>query len=284
MRRFPLGPALGQCCGGVVTLMFEPVAATLPAWVEWAAIRLERRAVVGVATVADGDEAGAKLLCGGGETWTGIADPALSMRAAELAAAAAGPAAAVHWVAGSDGRRWPLLIERWQAGDFHVVLFGAGHVGRALAAVLGQLPCTVLWVDERESEFPDTLAANVTARVTRAHEVVIDESPPAACYVVMTHSHALDESICEHVLGRADFRYCGLIGSVTKRRRFEKRMAARGMGAAALARLTCPIGIAGLTGKHPGEIAVAIAAELLALRARDTVTAPVAGVGRGRGR
>jgi xanthine dehydrogenase accessory factor len=82
----------------------------------------------------------------------------------------------------------------------------------------------------------------------------------------MTHSHALDFAVCERILGRKDIAYCGLIGSLTKRRRFEKRFRAQGMGEAALARLTCPIGLPGIRGKKPAEIALATAAELLHVR------------------
>jgi xanthine dehydrogenase accessory factor len=79
----------------------------------------------------------------------------------------------------------------------------------------------------------------------------------------MTHSHALDFEICDRVLRRADATYCGLIGSLSKRRRFEKRFRAQGMQERDLERLVCPIGVQGISGKKPAEIAVAAAAEVL---------------------
>jgi len=82
----------------------------------------------------------------------------------------------------------------------------------------------------------------------------------------MTHSHSLDFALAERILARGDFRYFGLIGSATKRRRFEQRLAERGVARAALARMTCPIGIDGIDSKEPAAIAVAVAAELLQLR------------------
>jgi xanthine dehydrogenase accessory factor len=79
----------------------------------------------------------------------------------------------------------------------------------------------------------------------------------------MTHSHALDFDICDRILRRGDASYCGLIGSITKRRRFEKRYRAEGMPQSVLAQLVCPIGVDGISGKKPAEIAVAAAADVL---------------------
>jgi xanthine dehydrogenase accessory factor len=103
--------------------------------------------------------------------------------------------------------------------------------------------------------------------------------PAGAFYLVMTHSHPLDYEICEQVLARDDFSYCGLIGSRSKRRRFEKRMRRQGMPDARLARLTCPIGVRGIDGKRPGEIAIAVTAELLQVRERLSARNHEAGAG-----
>ena len=92
--------------------------------------------------------------------------------------------------------------------------------------------------------------------------------PPGSYYLIMTHSHPLDFEICDRVLRRNDAGYCGLIGSLTKRRRFVKRFRQQGMSDASLERLTCPIGVEGISGKKPAEIAVSVAAEILRLRER----------------
>ena len=99
--------------------------------------------------------------------------------------------------------------------------------------------------------------------------------PPDSFFLIMTHSHALDFEICDRVLTRGDARYCGLIGSLTKRRRFEKRYRQQGMPEALLDRLVCPIGVDGITGKKPAEIAISVAAEVL--RVRDLAAASPAG-------
>ena len=84
---------------------------------------------------------------------------------------------------------------------------------------------------------------------------------------MLTHSHDLDFALTERILRREDFGYLGLIGSTTKRKTFERRLAQRGVAERLRGRVTCPIGIPGITGKEPAEIAIAVAAELLQLRA-----------------
>ncbi|WP_255542607.1 xanthine dehydrogenase accessory protein XdhC [Azospirillum sp. INR13] len=88
-------------------------------------------------------------------------------------------------------------------------------------------------------------------------------APAGAGYLVLTHSHALDFEIAEAALRRGDAAYVGMIGSATKRAKFERWFKARGRDVSALERLTCPIGAA-LTGdKRPEVIAALVAAELL---------------------
>ena len=87
--------------------------------------------------------------------------------------------------------------------------------------------------------------------------------PPSSYYLIMTHSHPMDFEICGRILKRGDAAYCGLIGSLTKRRRFEKRLRQQGLPQSAVEQLVCPIGVAGISGKKPAEIAIAAAAEIL---------------------
>jgi xanthine dehydrogenase accessory factor len=104
--------------------------------------------------------------------------------------------------------------------------------------------------------------------VTDAAVAEAGRAAPGSCFLVMTHSHALDFELVETILRRGDFAYCGMIGSATKRKTFENGLAKHGVPAAALARFTCPIGIPGIKGKEPSAIAIAVAAELLQLRGR----------------
>jgi xanthine dehydrogenase accessory factor len=147
---------------------------------------------------------------------------------------------------------------------FTLQLYGAGHVGRAVAHLLAGINCRVQWIDERESEFPAepsplhiqrVCAEPVTAEVCCA--------PTGAFYLVLTHSHDLDLALTQAILARGDFGFFGLIGSRTKRARFEHRLQHRGFAPALVERMVCPIGIPGIAGKEPEVIAVAVVAQLL---------------------
>ncbi|MDH3475979.1 MAG: xanthine dehydrogenase accessory protein XdhC [Rhodospirillales bacterium] len=185
----PLGPAMGQCCGGHVVL------------------RLER---------------------------------------ADAAAASA--------LAQAEAR------EELEAPQ--LAIFGAGHVGKALVRACAPLPLRILWADTRREEFPAGVAESI--EVDHADPVeTVRRAEPDAAVVVVTHNHALDFAITEAALRRTDLAYVGLIGSRTKRRRFERWFTARGGDAAALANLVSPIGEFGVSDKRPAVIAALVAAEVL---------------------
>jgi xanthine dehydrogenase accessory protein XdhC len=148
----------------------------------------------------------------------------------------------------------------------HVVLFGAGHVGHALVKVLGTLSCTVQWVDARDELFPDEVPPNVQVEATDLPDVIVDQAPAGAYFIVMTHDHALDFSLTQRIMRREDFAYFGLIGSKTKRVKFERRLTERGIAADRLPEITCPIGVEGIVDKAPGSIALAVAAQVLRVR------------------
>ena len=160
-----------------------------------------------------------------------------------------------------------ILLELVAPPAWTVAVFGAGHVGRALVRLLGELPCRVEWIDGREGEFPEAIPRNARRVVSDAPDEVAAALPEGCDVLVMTHSHALDQEVVEAVLRRARPRYLGLIGSQTKRARCLARLEHHGFDAAARARLTCPIGLPGVGGKRPAEIAIAVAAQLLQLQA-----------------
>jgi len=164
------------------------------------------------------------------------------------------------------GRRGAVQAPR--AAPMHIVLFGAGHVGHALIELLGNLPCVVQWVDERDELFPDETPANVQIEATDTPDAIVDAAPPGAWFLVMTHNHALDFSLAERIMRRTDFAYFGMIGSKTKRVKFERRLLERGVELERLEQMTCPIGVPGIVDKAPAMIAVAVCAELLQVRGR----------------
>jgi xanthine dehydrogenase accessory factor len=190
VMKLPLGPELGQCCGGFVSL------------------RLQR------------------------------ADAALC---AELEAMEA-----------RERGRLPLVL-----------LFGAGHVGKALARALAPLPLRLRWIDGRADAFPDPAPAGVEVVVSEQLLDEVEAAPAGAACLVLTHSHALDSMVCAAALQRGDFAYLGLIGSRTKRAQFERGFRDLGIPQAQIDRLVCPIGGGRLRDKRPAVIAALVAAELL---------------------
>jgi xanthine dehydrogenase accessory factor len=267
LRRFGLGPSLGQCCGGSARVLLEPVWQEEP-WLSALQALVERREPAALVT-AIGDRGAEKIVVSAGGVSGVLSDPRRHGEAVAAARALLSDGGAGTRLQEADGGA-VLLFEGVRPETFQIVLLGAGHVGKALARVLGELPCRVTWVDERAEQFPHEVPANVTVECTDMPQYAIERAPPGAAFLVMTHSHALDLALCERILRRGDFAYCGLIGSTTKRAKFVKRLQARGLPGALIGRMVCPIGIPELTGKHPGEIAVAVAAQLLLVRAAGT--------------
>lgn len=153
----------------------------------------------------------------------------------------------------------------------HIVLFGAGHVGQALVRVLGSLPCVVHWVDTRDELFPDEVPANVQPEATDIPDAIVDEAPAGAYFLVMTHDHALDFALAQRIMRRDDFTYFGMIGSKTKRVKFERRLADRGVPSERLDEMTCPIGVEGIVDKAPAAIALAVTAQLLQVQSAQSL-------------
>ena len=258
LRSFALGPELGQCCGGRVELALEVFDAGGMPEIEALAVReAEGR------FTTEGRSEGGRI----------------KRRIAGDRDIAAGHA---EW---HDG----VLLEGFGELVRPLFLFGAGHVGRALALALAPLPFSVTWVDPRPDAFPAHVPANVTPRRFENAVDAIAEAPDGAFILVMTHSHGLDLAIVHAAFVADRFPYIGLIGSATKRARFEKRLAEAGIDRRRIAELVCPIGVAGIKSKAPAVIAAATAAELLirdeALRA---ATQPAPGIEarrrKGRGR
>jgi xanthine dehydrogenase accessory factor len=148
-----------------------------------------------------------------------------------------------------------------------VALFGGGHVGRALAQTLAGLPLQLRWVDSRDEIFPDPLPAHVQVEHSEPVQSAVADLAPGSLVVVMSFSHAEDLEVVAACLTRrrvrADLPFIGLIGSQSKWAAFRHRLEARGVTAAELALVTCPIGVPGIAGKSPEVIAVAVAAQLL---------------------
>ena len=231
--RIPLGPGLGQCCGGAVTLVTEL----------YDSHALERL----------GDAPGgvhARPVAPGAD-----ATPPLALRRVLNRARSAGVLPAPQLVEG-----W--LVEPLTTPARPLWIWGAGHVGRALVATLAPLPgFAITWIDTAEDRFPPEIPAGVT-RLVAAHPAgLVAHAPAAAAHLVLTYSHALDLELCHRLLGHG-FASAGLIGSASKWARFRSRLRQLGHPDARIDRIACPIGDPAL-GKHPQAIAVGVAAGLL---------------------
>ncbi len=144
-----------------------------------------------------------------------------------------------------------------------LLLFGAGHVAGHLIHQLAHLPCRIDWIDSRADQFPPCVPPHVTIDVQAHPPDALATCPPNSTFLVMTHDHQLDQTLVEAILRRNDALWLGLIGSGTKRARFEQRLRARDISDAQLAQLVCPIGLPGISGKQPAIIACSVAAQLL---------------------
>jgi xanthine dehydrogenase accessory factor len=159
------------------------------------------------------------------------------------------------------------LAVRLQPQRTPVALFGGGHVGHALVQVLMNLPLHITWVDSRDEVFPTDLPAQVVCEHSDPVQASVSALRPDSRVLIMSFSHAEDLDVVAACLTRQrqqqDLPFIGLIGSRTKWATFQHRLAARGFTPPELAQVTCPIGIAGVTGKQPETIAVAVAAQIL---------------------
>ena len=169
--------------------------------------------------------------------------------------------------------------ERVSGGDVHrlqhslqpqrqpLALFGGGHVGRALVKLLSELPFDLHWIDSRDEVFPQGLPSQVVCEHSEPVHQAVPSLIPGSAVLIMSFSHAEDLDVLAACLQRAraqqDLPFIGLIGSATKWATFQHRLEAKGFTEADLARVTCPIGLPGVGGKSPAEIAVAVAAQLL---------------------
>jgi xanthine dehydrogenase accessory factor len=278
LERFALGPSLGQCCGGVVHLVFEVLDSALRAVLS--ALRERQSEDCWRLTAIDGPpcvllfDAVGRTLAGGADNANQAndsSDGATAPSAAVVSSLLAAPVTAL--VRDAAGRRW--LADLCLAPRAHLTLFGAGHVGAAIVRCLADLPCRVAWVDEREDMFPATVPGNVTIEASDTPEALVSAAPSGGSFLVMTHNHALDQRLTEAIMARADAGWFGLIGSLTKRHKFEHRLRERGVDPARIAAMVCPIGLPGIGDKAPAVIAASVCAQLLMVwEAESAAAAP----------
>ncbi|RVG81235.1 xanthine dehydrogenase accessory protein XdhC [Sinorhizobium meliloti] len=145
----------------------------------------------------------------------------------------------------------------------HVYIFGAGHVGNALAMALSHVPLRTVLVDTREHELSAADVPGIETCLTAMPEAIVRDAPPDSAFVVLTHDHALDFLIATEALGREDASYVGMIGSKTKRATFKNWLSREVDRPELFGRLVCPIGGTAVKDKRPPVIAALAAAEIL---------------------
>jgi len=145
----------------------------------------------------------------------------------------------------------------------HVYIFGAGHVGDALAMALSLVPLRTILVDTREDELAATQVPSIETCLTAMPEAVVRDAPAGSAFVVLTHDHALDFLITAEALARNDASYVGMIGSKTKRATFRNWLTREVGRPDIFERLVCPVGGTAVKDKRPTVIAALAAAEIM---------------------
>jgi xanthine dehydrogenase accessory factor len=266
---WPLGPALGQCCGGSVRLLFEHYG------------RKELEHISALAIEMGMNDGACSVLIHpmrSGEPLSFSTKPldtsALPLRLMRVVADMLSGSRAIEPVLlHGEGNGAAYFVEPIASRDIPLFIYGAGHVGQAIVKIASDLKFDIHWVDTHADRFPEEPPTTVRCVVARDPAIIAHAAARGAFHVVLTYSHAMDLAICHALLAKPSFGFLGLIGSQTKRARFHKRLRDGGVSPSMLDGLTCPIGIGGLRGKEPATIAVSIVAQLIerleALREAD---------------
>lgn len=263
MVRFPLGPRLGQCCGGVVWLSFEYLDHRDLDWCDALAAVLEsgcsawRELVVPIEGALGVQDGPVRIVIPRGDEPLAASVGVLDRHDSAVTVSPRSTAPAAAWDEATG-----MLIDTISRPQLDVVVCGAGHVGRAIVHLLGDLPVRVVWLDPREDWWPQTIPDNVVCLQGDADDV--PDCPDDAYWLILTHSHALDMEIIEQVFRHKSFRFLGLIGSASKKARFLSQLRQR-FDADLVTRVQCPIGLVATSSKLPSVIAVSVVAQLLPL-------------------
>lgn len=244
IRSFSLGPDLGQCCGGRIKVLVEAFGDDDRGW---------------IASLGEVEALGRFITTGR------VDDRGIFLRS---------PTDLDPRSPGTIALKQFMLHEVHGETRTHLLLFGAGHVGRALVMALAPLPFSVRWVDPRPDAFPAHFPGNVTPVVSTNPVAEIGAAQPGTQLLAMTHSHALDLDLMAAALTNPAISFVGVIGSRTKRARFASRLGVLGLSDTLIARMACPIGLPVLTGKEPATIAAGVAVQLLEAHEKALADAP----------
>ena len=222
-RDYPLGPSLGQCCGGFVSVLIEQINRTDQShWQDLAA-----------------KQSGFLILPDDAQKPVYWSDQPTGHK--EL----------------GGGLVLPLTPE-----SVPLYLYGAGHVGRAVIDVTGGLPLDRHWVDTSADRFPDDIPPDVTVISASDPAKIPQYALKGAIHLVMSYSHQIDLEICAEILKQGHHHKIGLIGSATKWARFRSRLKQMGIAEAVIDGIHCPVGLKAISGKEPARVALSVAGQL----------------------
>lgn len=253
--RYSLGPALGQCCGGVVWLAFEYLNQGDISWLE------------AVQAALAGGQSAQRTVClplsSGNSVPIDVACRRLDgVQVQVLPGSAAGHDSSEDLPLTSWDEFSGVMLDTVVRPALNIMICGAGHVGQAIVRLLADLPVHVVWLDPRDDCWPAVVPANVTCIQGDADDVI--DCPDNAYWLVLTHSHALDLDIIEAIFAHKPFSFLGLIGSKTKKARFVSRLLQR-FPEELVNRMQCPIGLVATSSKLPSVIAISIVAQIIPL-------------------
>jgi len=229
IKKYSLGPDMGQCCGGAVELLIEILDETKVKFI----------------SVDDGFFA------------RPVFKDEKSLNVQALIKSYRNKSVPIK-TSFKDG--W--LFEPVTKEKELIWIYGAGHVGTAIANILSKLSqFSVTCIDTSQDRYPDNFPKTVKKLITKNPAHIVQYAPSETHHLILTYSHALDLEIC-HQLLQHNFATAGLIGSKTKWARFKKRLNELNYTFEQINRIICPIGEPSF-GKSPYEIAIGVASMLL---------------------
>lgn len=238
-QQLGLGPALGQCCGGRVELIIERLEEKDLLWLEQCLAKEQAGTLVSNYKVGSREKS------------------VLASRSVQACFRS-------HRDTLDHTEQWQLE-QPTHPGQFHLLLFGAGHLGKAIVPLLATLPCSVRWIDARENTFSTDEYKNIQNEWLEAPTLALRDAPAGSLALVMTHNHALDFEITTAALAHANIAWVGLIGSDSKRRQLERQLHKQ-QNPLSTDRLECPIGQRHADLRDPAELAIVLTAALLTAR------------------
>ena len=200
-----------------------------------------------------------------GEISPPLTDPKLAneILAAVDKLAEKGGIADIVEVVNEQGSPVPLVIELVKPKQ-QLLIFGAGHVGQAVALMGAMTGYDVMVVDDREEfasrkRLPDPRIDLIVSDYASATDKLTIS--PSSAVVIVTRGHQYDELCLKNVI-RSNAGYVGMIGSRRRVLSVFKKLAGEGVREDDLKRVHAPIGLR-IGARSPQEIAVAILAEII---------------------